>query len=129
MRWEVNETVRVVYEAKRLTTGLADVKCTIWDPTPTKDVDAETMTELGNGIYYYDYVPSAEGNYLYFCDSDSQPRRYTGIFYAGTAIGGAASIADAVWNEAAADHTASGSFGEAANKVKTWVGWLRSLLF
>jgi len=37
-------------------------------------------------------------------------------------------VADAVWDELVAAHLTAGSFGLSASKVKSWVGWLRSLL-
>jgi len=80
MRYYKSETVRIVYESKRLVTGLTDCKITIWDATPTKQADAQTMTELGNGLYYYDYTPLTTGVHIFFCDSATQPRRFSGQF-------------------------------------------------
>ena len=80
MRYEQGETVRIIYESKRLLTGLT-TKITVWDNGMNVVVNDQNMTELSNGIYYYDYVPSANGNFTYMCDCTAQPRRLTGLFY------------------------------------------------
>jgi len=56
MRYFSDETVRILYRAKRNTTSLSDVKIDIWDGSGTKVVNAGTLTELSNGLYYYDYT-------------------------------------------------------------------------
>lgn len=74
MYYEQNDSVRVVYESRRLTTGLSDVKIDIWDPNGNLVVSQQSMTELGSGIYYYDYTVGSVGAYIYQADSLSNQR-------------------------------------------------------
>jgi hypothetical protein len=84
MRYTTNETVLLTYEAKRLTTGLTDVKVTIWKDL-TKEVDEATLTERERGMYYYEYIPTEDGDYTWLIDSASQPKRCKGDFKVGQA--------------------------------------------
>ena len=80
MRYLDSETVRILYRAKRNTLGLTDVKIDIWDDSGTKVVNADTLTELSNGLYYYDYTLSSTGNFLYNITCASQPHYVEGTF-------------------------------------------------
>ena len=80
MRYLDSETVRILYRAKRNITGLSDVKIDIWDNSGTKVVNADTLTELSNGLYYYDYTLSSIGNFLYNITCSSQPHYVEGTF-------------------------------------------------
>ena len=80
MRYLDSETVRILYRAKRNTTGLTDVKIDIWDNSGTKVVNAQTLTELSDGLYYYDYTLSSTGNFLYNITCASQPHDVEGTF-------------------------------------------------
>jgi len=75
------ETVRLNYEAYRLTTGLSDVTISIVRSDGNKEINGATMTELNStnapGIYYYDWVPTHVGTYVIYCDSTSKPRTFT----------------------------------------------------
>ena len=74
-------TKTIIYEAKRNTTGLTDVKITIWDDTGAKKVDATTMTELASGIYYYNYtIPDSTKNYIHHIDSATQTKPVVGTW-------------------------------------------------
>ena len=74
MRYNTGDDVRIIYESWRLTTGLSDAKIDIWKPDLTKAVSNTAMTEIGSGMYYYDYTPTATGTYVCLCDSVTQPR-------------------------------------------------------
>lgn len=80
MRYLDSETIRLLYRAKRNTTGLTDIKIDVWDGSGTKVVNAGTLTELSNGLYYYDYTLSATGNFLYNITCASQPHDVEGTF-------------------------------------------------
>ena len=70
MRYYLSETIRIVYVSKRLATGLTP-KITIWNPTPAIAVNQANMTELAQGIYYYDYTATVTGTFIYKLDGDS----------------------------------------------------------
>ena len=74
MNYEVGNSIRIVYESERLTTGLADVSINVFDSNGNEVVTGSTMTELGSGIYYFDYIPLRLGTHIYKADSTSQPR-------------------------------------------------------
>jgi len=58
-----------IYQFVRGETGLTDVKISIYDEDGNKDVDSQTMTELGStGIYYYDFTWTDAGNYIAFIE-------------------------------------------------------------
>ena len=80
MRYLDSETVRILYRAKRNTLGLTDVKIDIWDNSGTKVVNSKSLTELSNGLYYYDYTLSSIGNFLYNISCASQPHDTGGTF-------------------------------------------------
>lgn len=79
-RYFNSETVRITYRSKQLITGLTDVKLDIWNNAGAKVVSAKTLTELGNGIYYYDHIPRTDGNFIYRIWCDSQPHDVEGSF-------------------------------------------------
>lgn len=72
-------TQRIIYTAKRYTTGLSDITVTIYDNAGSVAGTA-SMSELGNGLYYYDYTPSATGWFTWVADSTSQPQTESGSF-------------------------------------------------
>ena len=74
MNYELGSQLRIFYESKRLTTGLSDVAITLWDPTGTEIITGSSMTELGSGIYYFDYTPTSVGTYIHRVDSPSNQR-------------------------------------------------------
>src|SRR4030042_1490211 len=111
MRYENGETVRILYEAKALTTGLTDVKITIWGPVGTKLVNAAAMTELSDGLYYYDYTIPSVGNFISQCNSATLPRYVNDKFLAVAAGGAGVTIAD-IWNANLNDYKKSGTMGK-----------------
>lgn len=82
MRYFISETARILYRAKRNTTGLTDVKIDIWDDNGTKVVSAGTLTELSDGLYYYDFVLPSVGNFIYNITCASQPHDVEGTIVA-----------------------------------------------
>lgn len=66
---------RIWYDARGAMTGLTDVLLTLYSPTGHTVLNAVTMTEEGNGKYYYDYRVSVEGVYSGFMNSATQPGR------------------------------------------------------
>ncbi len=81
-RYFTGEAARIIYRAKRLTAGLTDVKIDIWGPTNTKLVNGSMLTELAEGIYYYDYTPAESGNFVFRIWCDSNPYDVEGSFAA-----------------------------------------------
>jgi len=96
-----NTTHRIIYTARGSKTGLTDVKIHIWDPTPTKVVDGDTMTELGEGLYYYDYKVTKTGIYQYKIDSASNKLVRTGSI----------EVINNPWEEELSDYKTHGTFG------------------
>ncbi len=74
MNYEVGSVIRIVYESKRLTTGLSDVSINLFNENGSEIVTGSIMTEVGSGIYYFDYIPLNVGTHLYHVNSASQPR-------------------------------------------------------
>ena len=74
MNYEIGSQLRIVYESKRLITGLSDVVITLWDPDGNEIITGSSMTELGSGIYYFDYTPTSVGTYIHRVDSPSNQR-------------------------------------------------------
>lgn len=103
------ETKRILYRAKRNTTSLTDVKIDIWDGDGTKVVDAGTLTELSDGLYYYDYMISSTGNFVYNITCATQPHDMEGSFIVDVSM--SSTLADAVWDEELAGHTTSNTTG------------------
>ena len=65
---------KVLYTAKRATSGLTDVKIDIYNSTNTKVVNQGVMTEIGStGMYYYEYTPVSAGWHIWTADSATQP--------------------------------------------------------
>ena len=58
------EKFRFYHVGHRLGTGLSAI-ITIWNPNGSKHADATAMTELENGIYYYDITLVTPGSYAY----------------------------------------------------------------
>jgi len=81
--YEVNKmttTQKIIYTAKRRTTGLTDITINIYNANQTLVVSGATMTELGNGDYYYDYTPVSGGYHTWYADSVSEPSPLSGTF-------------------------------------------------
>lgn len=72
-----NSTQRIYYYSAFRETGLTDVKITIYDPNSSLCVSSVTMTELEQGIYYYDFVPESYGNYICKMSSATNGRTMT----------------------------------------------------
>ena len=72
----LTSTQRVYYPASRWKSGLTDVKIDVYNPSGTKIVNNQIMTELDSlGIYYYDVSTTTEGNYAVVMDCVSIPRK------------------------------------------------------
>lgn len=95
------EKYRIVYNARASATGLTDVKITIWKPDGTKLVESVAMSELGDGLYYYDIIPDTVGVYHYKADSASKPLLQTGSF----------NVVENVWDEDLDKHKEVGTMG------------------
>lgn len=80
MRYLDSETIRILYRAKRNTTSLTDVKIDIWNGSGTKVVNAGTVTELSDGLYYYDYTLSSTGNFIFNITCATQAHDVEGTF-------------------------------------------------
>lgn len=74
----LNFPFRIFYVAKNFTTGLTDVGLYVRRPDGVRE-GAFIMTEINDpylsGSYYYDYLPTQQGYYLFAMDSPSQPKR------------------------------------------------------
>jgi len=70
-----NKKLRIIYVSRGAKTGLTDVKLNLWDPDGSKIINNKTMSEQGNGIYYYNFIPTKEGLYYGYADSTSLPLR------------------------------------------------------
>lgn len=73
-------TERIIYESRDLITGLTDVKITIYNASNSAVVSLGTMSELGSGLYYYDYTPVTSGWHAWIADSNSEPSIQSGKF-------------------------------------------------
>lgn len=73
-------TQRIVYVSYRRTTGLTDCKLTVYNGVGSAVVSAATMTELANGVYYYDYAPPSSGTFIWYADSTSTTSPQSGSF-------------------------------------------------
>jgi hypothetical protein len=73
-------TQRLTYISWRRTTGITDVKVTVYNASNSVVVNAGTMTELANGIYYYDYTPTSSGTFIWYADSATYPAPLSGSF-------------------------------------------------
>lgn len=112
MRYAQAESIRITYESYRLTTGLADVTINIYGPAGTLLVTAGSMTELAQGIYYYDYtIPATNGTYVFYCDSASKSRILIDKFFVDTSVGGGASVSE-IWNAKLNDYKNPSSMGK-----------------
>ena len=70
-----NQKIKIIYVSRGAKTGLTDVKLNLWDPDGSKVVNNKAMSEQGNGIYYYNFIPTKEGLYYGYADSTSLPLR------------------------------------------------------
>ena len=74
-------TERIIYLSRNEQTGLSDIKIDIFNPSNTKVVNQGSMSELGNGLYYYDYTPSVAGWHAWVANSASEPSVMSDRFY------------------------------------------------
>lgn len=102
----------------------------IWESDGTQVVTAASMTEIAGGFYKYDFTTYDDTkDYCIRADGGISLNATDRYVYSTNDVDSVnEDLAGKVWDEAVSSHTTSGTFGEAVGKIKTWVGWLRSLL-
>jgi len=69
------ETYRIRYRAAADRTGLVDVKVTLYAPDGTKTLNTQTLTEEGDGFYYYIFTSTSTlGDYRGKITCKSKPK-------------------------------------------------------
>lgn len=71
---DINKKFVVHYAVRGYASGQT-VKITVYDTVGTKEIDNQTMTELGTtGVYYYNWKPRKRTTYVAVCNCPSKPR-------------------------------------------------------
>ena len=71
---------RIYYVSDEYTTGLTDVSILIKKEDGTVVLPSTIISELEEGIYYYDFTPTEETTYIVTIDSITKPLRSTQAF-------------------------------------------------
>jgi len=89
-----SSTQRVYFTSRKIQTELTDVKLTVYNPAGALILDDVIMTELANGIYYYDVHVTSKGVYGLKMSSEINDKVMCGSINYVTTCDGSAKLTD-----------------------------------